>query len=122
MFEASLLRTYVCFEHACRQGSYDRHGGTSYEEEARLKRRLRPVFCTMRERRQKRREPSADGTAPARRTSAEAPESGCAAKSVTEVEPLWTQGDSACPSPSTATESSTDRGAPVAFDISNRVS
>lgn len=37
-----------------------------------------------------------------------------------ESDPLWTHGDSACPSPSSATESSTDRGAPVAFDISNR--
>lgn len=40
--------------------------------------------------------------------------------SADESDPLWTHGDSACPSPSSATESSTDRGAPVAFDISNR--
>ncbi|CAN8003022.1 unnamed protein product [Ixodes hexagonus] len=57
---------------------------------------------------------------PQSRTSAEAPESGCSAKQFEGTEPLWTQDDSACPSPSSATESSADRGAPVAFDISNR--
>ncbi|XP_075559819.1 transmembrane protein 94-like protein l(2)k05819 [Dermacentor variabilis] len=61
------------------------------------------------------------GDSPQSRTSAN--RTGDAAEGIVsgdESDPLWTHGDSACPSPSSATESSTDRGAPVAFDISNR--